>query len=146
MSAARRAWERGRGYLLDAYLTALRCAAPPALAALPLPALLEAVTSPRLPVPRDRARDAIARSERWARRLRRKDTCLYRALARWVGLLNGGAPAELVFGLRAGGEEGHAWVEIDGVPVGEARDPTLVVTARFAAAPGTRAVTWAPGG
>ena len=58
------------------------------------------------------------------------DTCLYRSLARYSILRRAGHPARFVMGLRPSAPEilGHAWVELDGIPVGEAVDPELVVT------------------
>jgi hypothetical protein len=58
------------------------------------------------------------------------DTCLYRALARYAVLRGAGHPARFVMAVDPRREEvaGHAWVELDGEPLGEAVDPGLVVT------------------
>ena len=60
------------------------------------------------------------------------NTCLYRALGRYALFRRHGHRAVFVMGLRsdADGGEGHAWVELDGVPFGESIAPDLVVTLR----------------
>jgi hypothetical protein len=80
-----------------------------------------------------RAGVALARSERAARALRAKDTCLFRALARWSALRRAGIPAAFVMGVaRDDPDAAHAWVEVEGAPVGEARDARWVVSYRRA--------------
>ena len=60
------------------------------------------------------------------------NTCLYRALGRYALFRRNGHRAVFVLGLRGedDGGEGHAWVELDGVPFGESIAPELVVTFR----------------
>ncbi|MFT3775555.1 MAG: lasso peptide biosynthesis B2 protein [Minicystis sp.] len=87
-------------------------------------------------VPRDVVEAVIAASEQVIERLRVvPDTCLYRALARYAVLRRAGHPARFVMGLdpRASDISGHAWVEIDGEPVGETLDPGLTVTFQYPA-------------
>jgi hypothetical protein len=104
-----------------------------------LPAVLGALT-PRITrdVPRDTAEGAIEASERLLSRLRVvPDTCLYRSLARYAVLRGAGHPARFVMGLdpKKRDIEGHAWVELDGEPVGEIIEPGLTVTFRYPASP-----------
>lgn len=58
------------------------------------------------------------------------DTCLYRSLARYAVLRGAGHPARFVMGLspRAPEITGHAWVELDGAPMGETVDDDMVIT------------------
>ena len=121
-----------RGLVLDAYLVGLRCALPTALRALPLPVVLRFLSPRSRMATTTRALRAVARSERVARRIRVADTCLYRSMVRFAALRSAGAPAEFVMGLRREAPEtGHAWVELDGAPVGEPADERLVETFRF---------------
>lgn len=103
----------------------------------PLPEVLRTLT-PRAArrAPRALAEEAAATSERIATRLRvLPDTCLYRALARYAVLRRAGHPARFVMGLSPVAPEivGHAWVELDGAPVGETLEPDLTVTFSFPA-------------
>jgi hypothetical protein len=70
-------------------------------------------------------------------------TCLVRgaALVRW--LRADGVPATLAIGVRADGAmpRAHAWVEVDGAPVGE--DAAALASFRRLAAPPPRAA-WSP--
>lgn len=98
-----------------------------------LPGLLDSLTpkgtSTRVPLPT--VEDALLAAEKVARRLRVvPDTCLYRALARYAVLRRAGHPARFVMGLspRAPEITGHAWVELDGAPMGETLDDDLVIT------------------
>ncbi len=120
--------------VLDAYLIGLRCTLPTALRALPLPTVLRLI-APRTPRSRAtsaRAHQAVARSEVMARRLSVADTCLYRSMVRWTALKRAGLPATFVMGVRRDEPDtGHAWVEVDGEPVGELVDDRLVATFRF---------------
>ena len=107
----------------------------------PLPVLLAALT-PRggeARVPRARLEQALARAERLLARLRPAvpDTCLYRALGRYALYRRAGMPVCFVAGVHPWARElvGHAWLELDGVPVGEEVDPRLQVTLRYPAAP-----------
>jgi Transglutaminase-like superfamily len=98
-----------------------------------LPELLLALTpgATTAPLPLPAAERAIAAAERVVERLRVvPDTCLYRSLARYQALRRAGHPARFVLALdpRAADIEGHAWVELDGEPVGETLDPGLTVT------------------
>lgn len=125
---------RVRGLALDAYLVVLRCTLPTILGRTPvgLPTVLRAITWRGPHVTRDRATRSTFRSEYVARKLRVEDTCLYRALARWTALKRAGLPAELVLGLRREAPDtGHAWVELDGAPVDEAADASLMATYRY---------------
>ena len=119
--------------LLDARLLALRCALPVAMQALPLPdALPNDRAASRTRISEARALRAIARSEVMAARLRAPNTCLYRAMARFVGLRSAGIPARFRMGIRRDdADAGHAWVEVGGVPVGEDADERLVATYSF---------------
>jgi hypothetical protein len=98
-----------------------------------LPALLGALTpqstSARVPLPT--VEDALLGAERVIEHLRVvPDTCLYRALGRYAVLRRAGHPARFVMGLspRAPEITGHAWVELDGAPLGETLDDDLVIT------------------
>jgi hypothetical protein len=74
---------------------------------------------------------ALLTSQRIVRRLPRvPDTCLYRALTRYALLRRAGHPARFVMAIdpSAPDVEGHAWVELDGKPVGETIDKRYVVT------------------
>lgn len=120
------------GLALDAYLIGLRATLPLAMRLLPLPALFAAIAPRRIAIDEARARVAIARSERLAPRLRLANTCLYRALARFVALRAAGLEASFHMGVwRDDPEGGHAWVELAGAPVNEAADERLVQTFRF---------------
>ena len=99
-----------------------------------LPGLLGALTpkplsSTRVPLPT--VEDALLAAERVVERLRVvPDTCLYRSLARYAVLRSAGHPARFVMGLspRAPEITGHAWVELDGAPMGETVDDDMVIT------------------
>jgi hypothetical protein len=120
------------GAVLDAYLIGLRCALPSALRVLPLPTILRLLDASRTWAAPARAAIALVRSERAARAIGASDTCLYRSLAKWSALRRSGVSADFVMGLRGDvPDTGHAWVEVDGEPVGEARDARLVVTYRY---------------
>jgi hypothetical protein len=98
-----------------------------------LPDLLLSLTprAPRAPLPLPRVERAIAAAERVVERLRVvPDTCLYRSLARYQALRRAGHPARFLLAIDPGADdiEGHAWVELDGQPVGETLDPGLTVT------------------
>ena len=99
-----------------------------------LPGLLGALTpkhpSPtRIPLPT--VEDALLAAEKLVENLRVvPDTCLYRALARYAVLRGAGHPARFVMGLSSGAPEitGHAWIELDGAPMGETLDDDMVIT------------------
>ncbi|MFS8069582.1 MAG: lasso peptide biosynthesis B2 protein [Byssovorax sp.] len=98
-----------------------------------LPGLLGALTPerslPRVPLPT--VEDALLAAEKVVERLRVvPDTCLYRSLARYAVLRSAGHPARFVMGLspRAPEITGHAWVELDGAPMGETVDDDMVIT------------------
>ena len=57
-------------------------------------------------------------------------TCLYKALGRYAALRRCGLNARFVMGLRRerSDEAGHAWVELDGRPWGEAAAPDYLET------------------
>jgi len=56
------------------------------------------------------------------------DTCLYRSLARYAILRRAGHPVRFVMALDPKKAAGHAWIELDGAPLGEEIDPSLTVT------------------
>ena len=60
------------------------------------------------------------------------NTCLFRALGRYSLFRRHGHRAVFVMGIRSeiDGGEGHAWVELEGVPFRESIAPELVVTLR----------------
>jgi hypothetical protein len=133
---------------LGARAVAARLSAAALLDRRPLPAVLGALTpghdggsAPMPPrashaVPLDVAESVIAASERLFERLHLlPDTCLYRALARYAVLRRAGHPARFVMGLdpKAADIVGHAWVELDGEPVGETLEPGLTVTFSYPA-------------
>lgn len=99
-----------------------------------LPDLLASLTprdAARAPRPRSEAEGAIAASEALFERLRVvPDTCLYRSLARYAVLRRAGHDARFVMAVQPSSADitGHAWVELDGEPVGETLDPGLTVT------------------
>jgi hypothetical protein len=103
-----------------------------------LPGLLAALTpgvAARV-VPLPIAEEAALASERLFSRLGLlPDTCLYRSLARYAVLRRAGHPARFCMGLDPKAAEilGHAWVEIDGEPVGETLEPGLTVTFAYPA-------------
>ncbi len=69
--------------------------------------------------PRD-AEQSVLASRRAVSRICRLNTCLTRSIVLFQ-LLERRFPVELVLGFRPGreGVEGHAWVTVDGVPLGE---------------------------
>ena len=99
-----------------------------------LPELLRALTPEATaiePAPLAEAERALAIAERLSGHLRVVPrTCLYRALARYAVLRRAGHPARFVMGLRPRAPEitGHAWVELDGAPVGETLEERFAVT------------------
>jgi hypothetical protein len=102
-----------------------------------LPGLLGALTpersvrAERERVPLPTVEDALLAAEKLVERLRVvPDTCLYRSLARYAVLRSAGHPARFVMGLspRAPEITGHAWVELDGAPMGETVDDDMVIT------------------
>jgi hypothetical protein len=118
--------------LLSAHLVALRCALPLAMRMFPLPMLLRLVAPRRVSTSSARAGHAIARSEKLARRLHVPDTCLYRAMARFVGLRAAGIDARFRMGVcRDDIDLAHAWVDVGGVPVGEPANERLAPTYAF---------------
>jgi hypothetical protein len=58
------------------------------------------------------------------------DTCLYRALARFAVLRRSGRDVRFVMGVKDDGNDltGHAWIEEDGAPLGEALDADYSIT------------------
>jgi hypothetical protein len=121
-----------RSALLDAYLVGLRGVLPLGMRALPLPTLFRLVAPRRQSWSERRARQAIAHSEAIAPRLRLPDTCLYRAMVRFVALRAAGLDVRFRMGVRRDRpESGHAWVELGGMPVGEPPDARLVATFNF---------------
>ena len=99
-----------------------------------LPGLLGTLTPERAlreRVPLPTVEDALLAAEKVIEHLRVvPDTCLYRSLARYAVLRRAGHPARFVMGLspRAPEITGHAWVELDGAPMGETVDDDMVIT------------------
>ncbi len=62
-----------------------------------------------------------------------RTTCMVRALVRCAMLRTRGFPAAWVMGIRPGTDdlEGHAWIELDGVPIMEDEPPHFTPTFRF---------------
>ena len=89
----------------------------------------ELASSRRVPLPT--VEGALLAAEKVIERLGVvPDTCLYRSLARYAVLRGAGHPARFVMGLspRAPEITGHAWVELDGAPMGETVDDDMVIT------------------
>ncbi len=97
-----------------------------------LPELLRELTPKHVEdKPLDVVLAAISTSQRIVGRLRGvPDTCLYRSLARYALLRRAGHPVRFVMALDRKAPEvvGHAWLELDGVPLGEEVDPNMTVT------------------
>lgn len=68
---------------------------------------------------------------------RHRTTCLYRTLTGFALLRAAGEPVRLVVGVRVerSDVEAHAWLERDGIPVGEAGDPRLCFAEAFSYPP-----------
>lgn len=117
---------------LSAHAVAARVRASVLLERRPLPDVLSALTpAASRAVPREVVEAAVASAERLIERLHvLPDTCLYRALSRYSVLRRAGHGARFVMALdpKASEISGHAWVEIDGEPVGETIEPGLTVT------------------
>lgn len=62
-----------------------------------------------------------------------RTTCMVRALVRCAMLRKRGFPAAWVMGVRPGTDdlEGHAWIEVDGVPIMEDEPPRFTPTFRY---------------
>ncbi|MCB9507247.1 MAG: lasso peptide biosynthesis B2 protein [Myxococcales bacterium] len=81
---------------------------------------------------RDRVMRLTARLLR--NRERPRTTCLHRALCRFRLLRELGFQPRFVMGvLPEGPLEGHAWIELDGAPVGEPEPPTYLPTFSYPA-------------
>lgn len=117
---------------LSAIAIAVRLSAHALLARRSLPDVLRTLTPARSrAVPVDVAERAVAASERVFDRIGVvPGTCLYRSLARYAVLRRAGHAARFVMGLdpKAAEITGHAWVELDGEPVGETLEPGLSIT------------------
>jgi hypothetical protein len=90
----------------------------------PVPELVADMSAPRLSYRSSPERIALAAARataRWARWFGGIDTCLTRSLAAGA-MLAGGGEVVLHVGFRPGQEErivdGHAWITVDGEPVG----------------------------
>ena len=99
----------------------------------PLPDVLRALSpdDDAEVVPLEVVERALSLSERVVGRLRlAPNTCLFRALTRYAMLRNAGYPARFVMALDGHSPElvGHAWVELDGRPLGEKIEPRFRVT------------------
>jgi hypothetical protein len=96
-----------------------------------LPDLLRALSPGAVEAkPLEVVEDALSTSQRIVSRLRLPDTCLYRSLARYALLRRAGHPVRFVMAIdpKKPELEGHAWIELDGVPLGEEVEPGLAVT------------------
>lgn len=102
-----------------------------------LPGLLVTLTPARTKdalrerVPLPTVEDALLAAEKVIEHLRVvPDTCLYRSLARYAVLRSAGHPVRFVMGLSPRDPDitGHAWVELDGAPMGETVDDDMVIT------------------
>jgi hypothetical protein len=104
-----------------------------------LPDLLGSLTPPERagrPAPLPAVEQALAVTEGILGRIPAvPNTCLYRSLARYAVLREAGYPARFVMAVDPAEDDiaGHAWVELDGAPRGEAVDPGLVVTYSYPA-------------
>jgi hypothetical protein len=105
-----------------------------ALPRYPLPKVLELLTPSRSGLQLEPAELALAVrvSESLCARLRLPNTCLYRALSRWVLLRSLGRRAQFVVALDSelGGDQAHAWVEDEGKAFLENVHPRHVVMYR----------------
>ena len=97
-----------------------------------LPELLRTLSSDAVDAkPLAVVEEALFTSQRIVGRFRRvPDTCLYRSLARYAVLRRAGHEVRFMMALdpKSAGLVGHAWLELDGVPLGEQVDPDLAVT------------------
>jgi transglutaminase superfamily protein len=126
-----------------AELVALRLSLPARLSREPLDTLLAKLTPavrPSIRTERSRlSRRDILLAERGIARLSWvPGTCLYRSLARYAILRKTGIDAAFVMGLGPGGvgDNGHAWVELEGKPFEERDDVSrYTVTFRYPPAP-----------
>lgn len=101
----------------------------------PIPSLLSMLSKrPVDEAPLDACERALARAETLTAHLPFvPKTCLYRSLASYALLRRAGHPVRFVMAIEPPKEpladlSGHAWVELDGAPLGEEIDATLVVT------------------
>lgn len=110
----------GEGRVLrNLRLALLRAVLPLLVRRHPLPGLLALLDGEGGPPP-------AADARRIVEGLRgRRMTCLHRALAGYAALRARGEDVRFVLGVRpgAGAIVGHAWLELGGVPLGEAEDP-----------------------
>lgn len=97
-----------------------------------LPELLRALAPNRVePAPIEVVERALSASQRFVELLRVvPNTCLYRALTRYAMLRRAGHPVRFMMALdpEAADVVGHAWVELDGQPLGEEIEPRFAVT------------------
>jgi hypothetical protein len=98
-----------------------------------LPDLLDALGGEQgKPKPLEVVEQGVTRSQSLIGRFHlAPDTCLFRSLARYALLRRAGHPVRFVMGLDPTKKSelvGHAWLELDGVPLGEEVDPALAVT------------------
>ncbi len=114
--------------LLAARIMAWACALPLLKQVIPLRTLVRVVRRPSGDVARDATREAqVLTFARWACRITRWSSggnCLERGLIgyRYLGALNADPTLVVGMGRADGGEiRGHAWIVIDGRPVGESQ-------------------------
>ena len=116
------------------------------LRALPLPRLMAALDSSGSCDPRPD--ELLARHLRIASGLFRNgrrrlgSNCLRRSVVLFHTLRRDGFPARVVFGITRGGDgslDGHAWVELDGTPILEQKDPREEYRRAFVYPPDGRA-------
>jgi hypothetical protein len=105
-----------------------------------LPDLLRALSDETVkPEPLALVEEAVSKSQRIIGRLRlAPDTCLFRSLARYALLRRAGHPVRFVMALDPNKAEdltGHAWIELDGAPLGEEVEPGLAVTFSYPPGP-----------
>ena len=114
------------------FLLELRVRLPQMFAETSLDKLAARIVVPAFPAPAEQVLKVVSRSERIAKRIRLADTCLYRALARHAALASTGTQSAFVMGVAdtSSNQGGHAWVEVDGNPVGEDLEETFEVTFR----------------
>ena len=100
-----------------------------------IPELLNKLShGPLLPASLDDVEEALAKADAWTAFLPFvPKTCLYRSLARYALMNRAGHHVQFVMAIdppkapRAD-LDGHAWVELNGKPVGEEVDERLIVT------------------
>lgn len=108
---------------------------------MPLPRLVALIGGRPTSVARDTRREAsviacVNRAARWLRVDDREGNCLERSLALYRMLAQLGAAPVLVVGFRREDERllGHAWLTLDGEPVGEPQPADYATVVQYGAA------------